>query len=135
MKLKKIIPTSLCSFVLALFFTSTAWAQELSVNYSFVQSQADEYSTQGLMEVTVFNQTAGDLRNVDLRLEQPDSPDGSIENGVYQLGTIPNGERRVHSGNFQLPADFLNSEQALVFRVDYDDATGAHSQIIVFANQ
>jgi hypothetical protein len=135
MKLKKNILKCLLTLVLFLFFAAPSWAQELSVNYSFVQSQADEYSTQGLMEVTVFNQTTGDLRNVDLRLEQPDSPDGSIENGVYQLGTIPNGEGRVHSGNFQLPADFLSSEQALVFRVDYDDATGAHSQIIVSANQ
>lgn len=130
----KIFVKSICmfAFIVLLAVPQVCLAEDLMIQYSILDSETYEDGTvQGRMQVSVFNQTAADLYNVDLRLDKTGS--NYIEKGVYQFGSIPAGKGRFHDGSFMFSEEFLISDPEILWQVDYDNSQGAHTQTFISA--
>lgn len=106
-----------------------SFAEDLAVHYSILSSERDGMILRGAMRVEVRNLTNGDLRNVDLRLPQPGIKE--VENGLFQLGSIPDNEARIVIGGFLFEEALIASGEPIIWQVDYDGAEGNHKQIML----
>lgn len=132
----KVFVKSFCifAFIVLLAGSQVCLAEDLMIQYSIIDSETYEDGTvQGRMEVSVFNQTTADLKNVDLRLGLPGS--SQIEKGVYQFGSIPAGEGLIYDGFFMFLEDALVSGQGILWQVDYDNSHGVHTQTFLSATE
>ncbi len=121
---KKIIAVSI---LLGLTLISgTAYASDIAVTYSLLTKEDNGVVIKGTIRVEVRNLTNRSLHNVDLRLAHPGP--NFIEKGLFQFGSIPSGETRVVSGGFLFEK---TSGAPIMWKVDYDDSTGAHRQVIL----
>jgi PPE-repeat protein len=124
--------TSTLVSILALWCASIAGASaadDVAVRYSLQAAAGKGALATGTINVIVSNLSNGALRNVDLRLAQPGP--NSIEKPLLQFGTIPAGEARIAKGSFIFDAGFHASGATLLWKVDYDDAGGAHRQVVL----
>src|SRR5437870_4191681 len=104
-------------------------ANDVVLNYSLLEGRTVGHLWQGSVRVEVRNVGSGGLRNVDLRLALP-SVD-SLERNLFQFGGIPKGQSRSMNGGIVLDT---SSSAPLLWKVDYDDAAGAHRQIVLPGN-
>jgi len=132
----KIFVKSFCIFtcIVLLAGPQVCIAVDLMIQYSILDSETLEDGTvRGDMQVLVINQTAAELYNVDLRLE--DAGFNQIDKGVYQFGAVPAGEGRVHVASFMFSEEFPVSYPEILWRVDYDNGLGVHTQTFISATE
>lgn len=103
-----------------------SFAEGVTVNCSILSSESVGATLNGTMRVEVTNLTGSAIRNVDLRLEN--SVPNSIEKDLFQFGSVPAGKSGVVTGGFRFMGGL---ENPIVWKIDYDDAEGAHKQIMV----
>jgi hypothetical protein len=115
-----------CLALVLLAAPARSFADDLVLDYSLLDGQSIANLWKGTVKVEVRNLSRGDVRNVDLRLAMP-SVD-QIEKSLLQLGGIPSGQSRTGSAGLILDA---GSSAPLLWKVDYDDAAGAHRQTVL----
>lgn len=121
-----------CSAVLAVLFANiSAASAEFAAHYEITNPEVSGDTVVGEIHVWVANNGNGDVSNVDMRVEDPRIQASDF--GVLQFGALAAGEARALSSRFVGPAEFLDTGEPLVWRVDYDQADGTHAQTTVTA--
>jgi hypothetical protein len=120
--MKRWSPSLVCAVMALIVPLSVYAASAVRIHASWPSSDAS--SSARTVQLDVRNITRGDLRNVDLRLATPSS--ASLVKGVVQLGTVPAGQARVARAQIV----FRSGSTPLVWNVDYDDASGHHTDVL-----
>ena len=121
------IATGLFVF-LALVLPSPGVAADVAVSCELtdVENVGDTLVARATM--TVANSTAGEIKNVDLRLDAAGI--NALIQRVMQVGSIPASEVRIGSGLIRLDPDSVESGEPLIWRIDYDGAGTHHATTV-----
>ena len=116
--------------LLLLIAASAATANDVIVNVNFdTHETISDELVGGTMTAEVTNLSGGSIRNVNLRRD--DATDLAVSEEVLQFGKLENGDSGVINQSFHTTQASIDAGNPTTWRLDYDEANGAHKQLIV----
>lgn len=129
--MKQYLQISILFLLLIAATTASANDVVVTVNFDPHDNISDEL-VGGTVTAEVINLSGGAIRNVNLRRD--DAAELAVSKEVLQFGMLENGDTGVVNLSFHATQASIDAGNPTTWRLDYDEANGAHKQLIVMVD-